>query len=70
MQNKKQPIIGSEVEMSEHRVFSDAEKRIKALEVTKAYAEYKLRHAGDLEGDYSGWPGNLTRFIEKEKAKK
>ena len=68
--NHKLPILDLEVEMNNQQTFSASEKRIKALEITKAYAEYKLRHAGDLEGDYSEWPYNLSRFIEKEKAKK
>jgi hypothetical protein len=56
--------------MEEQRAFSSAEKRIKALEITHAYALYKIRLAGDLDDDLSDWVNNITRSIEKEKAEK
>jgi len=56
--------------MDEHKVSSPAEKRIKALEIAHAYAEYKIRHAGDLDGDLANWANDLKGFIEKEKAEK
>ena len=56
--------------MDKSKVFSAAEKRIKALEITHAYAEYKTRHAGDLDGDFANWANNIMRIIELEKAAK
>ena len=52
--------------MDKHKI-SAAEKRIKALEITRAYAEYKIRHAGDLDGDFHNWTNNIIRFIQIEK---
>ena len=43
--------------------------RIKALEITQAYAEYKMRSTGDLDGDLMNWTYNLMRSIRKEKAR-
>ena len=56
--------------MEDQRFFSSAEKRIRALEITRAYAEYKIRHAGDLDDDLADWTSNITRFIANEKVKK
>jgi len=49
---------------------STTDKRIKALEITRAYAEYKTRHAGDLDGDLANWANNIMLFIEIEKHEK
>ena len=49
---------------------SPAKKRFKALEITRAYAEYKIRSAGDLDADLSEWLNNISRLIAIEKAKK
>jgi len=46
------------------------EECIKALEITHAYAEYKMRHTGDLDDDLANWANNIKRFIEIKKAKK
>ena len=57
--------------MNKQRVLSAATQRqIKPLEITQAYAEYKLRHAGDLDNDLAYWPQNVMRFIQLEKAKR
>ena len=57
--------------MVKKRAFSAAElKRIKALEITRAYAEYKTRLAGDLDGDLAHWADNIMCFIENVKARK
>jgi hypothetical protein len=45
-------------------------KRIKALEITKAYAEHKMRITGDLDSDLNDWMDNIRLFVENEKAKK
>jgi hypothetical protein len=45
-------------------------KRIKAMEITQAYAEYKMRITGDLDSDLNNWMDNIRLFIENEKAKK
>jgi len=42
-------------------------KRIKDLEITQAYAEYKMRSAGDMDGDLINWTFNIKRLIIKEK---
>jgi hypothetical protein len=47
-----------------------AKKSIKNLEITKAYAEYKIRHAGDLDADLANWVNDITHFIAVNKAKK
>ena len=56
--------------IDERKGFSPVEKRIKALEITHAYAEYKIRHAGDLDNDLANWANNIMRFIENERAEK
>ena len=33
----------------------------KSIEITQAYAEYKIRHAGDLDEDLADWEYNLMR---------
>jgi len=47
-----------------------AKKRMKDLEITKAYAEYKMRYAGDLDADLANWVNDIARFIAIKKAKK
>ena len=49
---------------------SSPKKTFKALEITRAYAEYKIRRTGDLDADLSNWVSNITRLIAVEKAKK
>ena len=46
------------------------EKRIEALKITQAYAEYKTRHAGDLDSDLSNWANNIKRYIENKRQTK
>jgi len=43
--------------------------RIKNLKITQAYAQYKMRSAGDLDNDLINWNYNLTRRIQKEEFK-
>ena len=47
-----------------------AKKRIKDLEIKKAYAEYKIRHTGDLNIDLDDWVSNITELIAVKKGKK
>ena len=54
--------------MDKSRVFSTNE-RLKALEITQAYAEFKIRQ-GDLGDDIVNWTNNIMRFIENEKTEK
>ena len=54
--------------MDEQRAFSSTE-RLKALEITQAYAEFKIRQ-GDLGEDIVNWTNNIMRFIENEKTEK
>ena len=42
-------------------------KNIKALEITKAYAEYKIRRTGDLDSDLANWENNISYIIKKAK---
>jgi len=56
--------------MNTSKVSPAKKKNIKALEITKAYAEYKIRYAGDLDEDLANWVNNLTRVIAIEKSKK
>jgi len=44
-------------------------QRIKALEITLAYSEYKTRYAGDLDSELVNWSNNIIRFIELERLK-
>ena len=54
--------------MSKQSIVSTADlMRIKSLEVTRAYAEYKMRSAGDLDSDLVNWTLNIMRFLEFEK---
>ena len=46
------------------------EKRIEYLKITKAYAEYKIRRAGDLDPEFDNWVDNISEVIEAQKAKK
>lgn len=55
--------------MSSHEA-SQAEKRLKALKITFAYAEYKMRQTGDLSAELANWTDNIRRFIRKETEKK
>ena len=54
--------------MNKHKIsttkISAADKRIKALESTHAYAEYKIRHTGDLDSDLGNWLNNIMLSIE------
>ena len=45
-------------------------KQIKALEVTHAYAAYKMQFAGDLDKDLDNWADNIMLFIESAKAQR
>jgi len=40
------------------------------LEKDLAYAEYKTRHAGDLDADLSDWTYNLSRLVAAKKKPK
>ena len=56
--------------MDKQRIVSTADqKRIKSLKITQAYAQYKMRSAGDLDGDLINWTFNIMRFVENEKVK-
>ena len=46
---------------------SSIKKNIRALEITKAYAEYKIRHTGDLDADLVDWKNNIMCIIKKAK---
>ena len=39
----------------------------KAFEITYAYAEYKTRHAGDLDDDLADWTNNAMQLIKSGK---
>lgn len=45
-------------------------ERIKNLKITQAYAQYKMRSAGDLDNDLINWNYNLMRSIIKEESRK
>ena len=47
---------------------TNAEK-LKFLEVTLAYAQYKTRHAGDLDTDLTHWANNIMCMIKSRKAR-
>jgi hypothetical protein len=49
---------------------ASAKKQMRDLEITKAYAEYKIRHAGDLDADLANWVNDISRFIAVKKTKK
>jgi len=53
--------------MTKHDVPLDKEDKV--LEKNLAYAEYKMRHAGDLDADLSDWAYNLSRLIASKKTK-
>ena len=40
------------------------------LKIKHAYAEYKTRHAGDLDNDLNNWAKNIMNLIETRKKKK
>ena len=46
----------------------DDKKLIKKLKVTRAYAQYKTRSAGDLDNDLINWNFNITRTITKHES--
>ena len=52
------PIIEEEENMDNQGINI---KRIKALEITQAYAEYKTRHTGDLDSELINWTYNIKR---------
>ena len=45
-------------------------KELKALEITHAYAMYKVRFAGDMGDDLANWPNDLLRFIKTKQRRK
>ena len=47
-----------------------ANKTVKELEITKAYAESKIRNAGDLDAELVNWVNNIARSIAISKGKK
>ena len=49
---------------------SKADKRIEALKITHAYAEYKMRHAGDLDAEFTDWANNIMYFLDDKKHEK
>ena len=56
--------------MNKHRIHATAiPNEIRCLMITLAYAEYKIRHAGDLDNDLCCWTDNIVRFIQKEKSR-
>ena len=63
------PILEHEAKVDKSKAIS-AKKGLKDLEITRAYAEYKTRHAGDLDADLNDWVNDITRFIAIKKAKK
>jgi len=63
------PILKVEAKMDHHKNLA-TEKRIEALKITQAYAEYKTRHAGDLDSDLSNWANNIKRYIENKRQTK
>jgi hypothetical protein len=46
-----------------------SKKKLKCLEITRAYALDKLRHVGDIDGDLVNWSNNLMILIQNEKNK-
>ena len=53
-----------------HGVKNSTTKELKSLEITQAFAEYKIRHEGDLGNDFSNWTYNIQRLIKAKKNKK
>ena len=45
------------------------EEKLKALLITHAYAEYKTRHAGDLDSDLTNWASNIKYYIKQKNQK-
>ena len=45
-------------------------KKLKPLEITYAYAEYKTRREGDLDSDLANWTNNILYLIKTQKTKK
>ena len=54
--------------MDESKV--SAAQTLRALEITHAYAEYKIRHEGDLDSDLTNWADNIMNLINAKKSKK
>ena len=45
-------------------------KKLKPLEITYAYAEYKTRREGDLDSDLANWTNNILCLMKAQKSKK
>ena len=45
-------------------------KKLKPLEITYAYAEYKTRHECDFDNDLADWTNNILYLIKAKKGKK
>ena len=54
--------------MNKHKVLSPSEKRIKNLEISLAYSNYK-KYSGDLDKELDHWSDNIAYLIEYEKAR-
>jgi len=54
--------------MVEHKVRTP--KKLRQLEITYAYAEYKIRREGDLDRDLDNWTNNILNLIKIQKSKK
>ena len=45
-------------------------KKLKPLEITYAYAEYKIRRECDLDSDLENWTNNILQLMKTRKGKK
>jgi len=45
-------------------------KKLKPLEITYAYAEYKIRRECDLDSDLANWTNNILQLMKIKKGKK
>jgi len=54
--------------MSAHRVRTA--KKLKPLEITYAYAEYKTRRECDFDSDLANWTNNILNLMKAQKMKK
>jgi len=45
-------------------------KKPKPLEITYAYAEYKIRRECDLDSDLANWTNNILQLMKTRKGKK
>ena len=45
-------------------------KKLKPLEITYAYAEYKTRRECDFDSDLADWTNNIQQLIKARKGKK